>query len=1225
MNSISSFSVDVLLNSIGSNDQLVRRYHEKCAENVEIQQNLDSITETAQKIQQMYTNEKDQKIQLQNQNDELINKLNHIQTHLDKVENERVNTDTLNKQTIAELQEQIDQHNKKYFELCELFVEQANILHANSLSTAPLRRKCTAIKEILFSNGIHFEWNKSPAKQKGKSTNEKAKVKTTHTIGTSTDPIEYNSMPKKLTCEKSTQYQQSKTTRSTCTSAFIHTIDAFTNTEANSSSTIETIACKVVSHPKPLPLPPIDDIDPTKVSNSTQTDGSHRRTQGTLTEINNVRKRVNYVRTRTKSNAVCEVKKEEYPAPCASVPNVFNASPSDVTHLTAQFYNMWQMLGDIFFRIAGQSSTQADEKLTNDIRIIQKFNEIQSLIGEKTFYSKATEKLYSDETMRNFDCQDEHSRDSIESYNSANVVISNPRNLENCSPLLEENSICSTSINRQTSFKPITPISSISPAEGRDFENERESAIACKPPSPLPLPLPSSSPNDAASPRINQTKDKSQGENPPKWPLCMGSSSSSNLSEHQTDADVHFKVPKRKFSTKTTTTASHTTTKKRKTTEVSRINNKMVFQKTNMIFNLQIKSQKPDVYTSLFGEISDDEDIEEDQIQRIFDLFVTPKMLSPIKDWPDDAKTQPPPLHKINLDETTISTTENMQQSDAVINEEHSDDSAVLLPPLNHLVHEPIENPLEFMPQITDIEAEVEQIHDDQLLNSNQQCGTSNDLSLNINCDYGTQISLNCENNTDEMVDVDYNSPASPIPEDQLPTVEPPIIPISPVRNTSVQKDDVFEASYGSTDSDSAIDQIIYNYLPNVRNEVLSCTLPFTAAECYLLASLRNAIEKYCLMKEWTAETATECISKLLVLSRQPRHLAASILEVVEDTKENLCIEYTPPAPALQASHQKCLILVHRLTQFIPSFNKYLHFELERKLFTFGKEKSVVAMTNLAHFFVALVDTDHPTDRSKVRLFIFKCLYYYKTTAVPLVFTVIMAHPYALPHANSVEFITDPLTRAIISTLSNIIYSEPGIKETNLKKTEMFHTLKRRYGFFMDKLFPIDSVIEYCVNCMRANRLKHIGYALILIAKRQDVEYAVKEILKKHLIPMLHHYCSMDLNVNAEHDEKICTILFTIGSIVKTFPIEQNIQGFLDIFSTCLNVTQRQVIQEAAVSAICQMNRFGVTRIYQHLANWKPTYEISPHIHAMLKTIAYRKPKQFWYGYRKSKGFEQSK
>lgn len=1210
------------MNSIVNNDQLVRRYHEKCAENAQIQQNLDSITETAEQIQQMYTNEKDQKTQLQNQNDELTNKLNHIQTHLDKVENERVNTDTLNKQTIAELEEQIEQHNKKYFELCESFVEQANILHTNSLSTPALRRKCSAIKEILFSNGIHFEWNKSPTKQKSKSTHEKAKMKATQTIGTSTDPIECNSMPKKITCDKSTQYQQSKTTRSTCTSAFIHTIDAFTNTEGNSSSSSESIATKAIQHPKPLR--PIDDIDPTRVSNSTQTDDSHRRTQGTLTEINNVRKRVNYVRVRTKSNAMCEVKKEEYPTQCAPVPNVFNATATDVTHLTAQFYNMWQMLGDIFFRIAGQGSTHADEKLTNDIRIIQKFHEIQSLIGEKTFGPKVVEKIYPDETMRNFDCQDEHSRDSIESYNSANVVISNSRNLANCSPLFEENSICSTNVNRQTSFKPISPISpisSISPAERRDSEMERESTRAYKSPASSP-----SSSNDAASPRINPTKDKPQGENPPKWPLCMGSSSNSSVSEHQTGGDVHFKVPKRKFSTKPTTTPSPTTNKKRKTTKVSSIESIMDFQKSNMTNNkFQIKSQKPDVFTSLFGELSDEEDIEEEQIQRIFDLFVTPKMLSPIKDWPDDTRALHPPLNKINLDEPVTSTPENMQQSVVIINDEHSDASAVLSTHLNDVACQAIEESLECIGQKADLEA-VEPIQTDDLLNSNQQCETSNDLSVNINCDYEKSISLNCENGADEMAETDYNSPASPMPGDQMATAEPPLIPINTVRSASMQMDDVCETSQVSTDSQSAIDQIIYNYVPNVRNEVLSCALKFTDAECYLLASLRNAIEMYCMMKEWTMESVTECVSKLLVLSRKPRHLAASILEVVEDTKETLSIECTPPAPALQASHQKCLVLVHRLAQFIPSFNKYLHFELERKLFTFAREKSVVAMTNLAHFFVALVDTEHPSDRAKVRLFIYKCLYYYKTTAVPLVFTVIMAHPYALPHANSVEFISDPLIRAIISTLSNIIYSEPGLKETNLRKTEMFHTLKRRYGLLMDKLFPIDSVIDYCMNCIQADRLQHVAYALILIAKRQNVDYAVKQILKKHLIPMLHHYCSMDLQVNAKHDEKICTILFTIGSIVKTFPIEQNIQGFLEIFVTCLNVTQRQSIQEAAVSAICQMNRFGFAQIYQHLANWKPNYTISPHIQAGLKTIAYRKPKSFWYGNgKKSKGFEQSK
>lgn len=113
---------------------------------------------------------------------------------------------------------------------------------------------------------------------------------------------------------------------------------------------------------------------------------------------------------------------------------------------------------------------------------------------------------------------------------------------------------------------------------------------------------------------------------------------------------------------------------------------------------------------------------------------------------------------------------------------------------------------------------------------------------------------------------------------------------------------------------------------------------------------------------------------------------------------------------------------------------------------------------------------------------------------------------------------------------------------------------------------------------------------------------------------MLHQYFSMNPNALIEHEQKIYTILFTIGSIVKTFPVEQDISGFMQIFVNSLNSTQRQSIQEAAALAICQMSRFGTAQIYQLLNTWKPNYEISPRIQTILKTIVYRKPKQFWFG-----------
>lgn len=633
---------------------------------------------------------------------------------------------------------------------------------------------------------------------------------------------------------------------------------------------------------------------------------------------------------------------------------------------------------------------------------------------------------------------------------------------------------------------------------------------------------------------------------------------------------------------------------------------------TKCVFNI-FNFQNHEMLTNLFGDMSDDDETEEEcielQIQRISKFFACPNAISPLKDLPEDI-LQSPSLKSLDFDL----------------------DKASALQPIDHL---PIEGTIRSLqpdesldvcrsqqqqqqhqqPMHVDDGVEAKQTESNQFIDESRIPEKPLPITAieNVNADSIYQ-------SPDDLPEaVEYFSPTSPKPQDQNAVGQSPLnIPLHTICSNAKPTEAACEPSHyqGDVTAESTLDQIIYDYMPTARDELQACTVKFSTAEGYLLTGLRVAIEKYCVSIEWTRNTVTAVIDQMLDISRQPRHIVNAILEVIEDTKEELSLDFTPPAPSLPQSHQKCLVLVSRLANIIPAFTKYLQFELERKLFTFQlKDHSIPAITNLMHFTVALIDTESPAmDRCNVRALIYKCLYYYKCASIPLVFTVIMAHPHIIPHANAMEHQTDPLVRAIVSVLSNIIYTEHTSSNAELKKTAMFYTLKRRYGFFMDKLFPTAAVVDYCIECLRTNRLLHVDYAIILIAKRQEIEYARDCILEKHLIPMLHQYVSMELNVNVEHDEKICTILFIIGAIVKTFPLEHNITGYLHMFVTCLNATSRQHIQEAAVTAICQMQRFtGTTQIYQHLAGWRPNYPISAHIQVMLKTLVYRKSKAFWF------------
>lgn len=573
INTISPFNMDVLMQLIANNDQLIRRYHEKCAETSQIQQNYDSITESAQQIQQLYASEKVRREQLQAENTELRTKLHQTDTNLQQIANDRINTDTLNKQTIAELEEKVAKCDKKYLDLCKHVVEQANILHANNLLPLPLMRRCAAAKEKLQSHGIAFEWNKSPTKSRTKTpNNDKVKcTKTTRTFGTQTDPLKCDSVAKKTpatTCDKSTQYQQSKTTRSTCTSAFIHKTDSMTNTD---DGLIYPSNMEVVTTATSTAGAFVDSVLFSKqlstIASCTQTITPIYRTQGTLTNINNVRKNVDYVRKSISQFA--SVKKEECASPCpspgpTSIPSnvdAFTIAQNDPIHLTSLFHNTWQTVGDLLCRIAGQANMHIDDKRKIDMLILQKICEIKNLFVEKAIPNP----MVPAATAHNLDemNDDSNSRDSIESYSSAKVVISSIRNFCNCSPMPDENLVSEAS---QTTFKPILC------AAQTPFENELQRAE-------VSLTPPVSPPNldDTSEVHRNRRNSHFKGETvyaKPK-PLtnnqldCGNNSSGSLMSKKQVHApdDVHFKVPKRKIAT----VDNDPPTKKTKSTKVSKL------------------------------------------------------------------------------------------------------------------------------------------------------------------------------------------------------------------------------------------------------------------------------------------------------------------------------------------------------------------------------------------------------------------------------------------------------------------------------------------------------------------------------------------------------------------------------------------------------------------------------------------------------------------------------
>lgn len=1194
-----AFDVQLLLSSIHQTDDLVRKYSTKCDENKQLQENLVSLNDLSIQIRQLYASEKEKNENLTLDKQKVNDENRQLKADLAAIQHEQINNETLQKQTIAELEYQLETVAKdssaKYVELCESFVAQGLILHTNGLATASLTKKCAQARDVLKSHNRPFEWSESRSASKATRSPVKAnKCKCSSTVSPKKD-VSYSVQPKRImTSEKGTMFTQTTATRSTCTSAFIRKVDASTNTisidaDTELCSTVQRILDEMVPLPPfQLPIHEVAPDDCVPLSNacsigSTQTDIREYRNQGTITRIQNVRKRVNYTRNDSNPNqsagidSLRSIKKEDIASPFGSMSNLLMTPhiPSQIAftgNRSQQFLHLWILLGEILFPIADQS-VEFPKPASADPKTMEKLQRIQSLLGAQPHDMSGGGLLNGiAEPCIDLRCD------------------SGDENIPTASLIKESASDCSQDSIRSNESDRVNRI------EVSDFgtlaafvdDNSVDASHATM----LPVPL--------------VVKGQERANAPTQQETIHTNVAQLEYNIELADNTQHFKVPKRK--PMRSIAGNHTSKRKRKTEE------KVIFRtfsRSRLDFNFFAHSQTKRPQITAASNLFDDPPVvvaTPQSMENIFEYFRCPEILSPIRELPvhETSDSTEPNLNATKaLNELSIASTANSEVTP------NSDRCESLME-----IDENLEAGVETS-SVFDVDAVAPEICDTEISEVDVPTNTSRTTVKDAaeNASYTKESTEVFEPEIDFSYDY---SPASPLPE-QCPSAIPTIIPLHTQIESTVATPSSPSINASASDSSQSIfDHLIKSYSNAKRQKLLNnIKTCLTADESYTIASLRNSIETLCMEStEWTSATVTVCVEKMLKLTWRPMLLVKALLEVIEDTIDAMCYDFTPPSPAMTQTHRKCLLLIVRIEREIPSFMKYMEFQVDRNLFQFSQPLKLPAMINLTHLYIGLLDLQQPEDRSKVRLFIYKCLYYYTHKATPMIYAMLMAHPYVLPHANTVHSEADPLVRAIISVMTNIRYTSNGTSAADPmhRKNEMYNVLKRRYGYFADKSFPTDCFIDYAVECIRFGRLMNVDYALILVAKRQGCEWAVKSIIEKHLLPMLHTYVSGDIAVNTQNDDRIRSILFTIASIVKTFPLEQKIDYYLNIFVTCLNATDRVAIQEAAISAMCQLSRFGCAQIYPYISAWKPpSHGISSKLMAMLNTVVYQKNRNFWY------------
>uniref|UniRef100_A0A3F2Z161 Uncharacterized protein n=1 Tax=Anopheles minimus TaxID=112268 RepID=A0A3F2Z161_9DIPT len=418
-----------------------------------------------------------------------------------------------------------------------------------------------------------------------------------------------------------------------------------------------------------------------------------------------------------------------------------------------------------------------------------------------------------------------------------------------------------------------------------------------------------------------------------------------------------------------------------------------------------------------------------------------------------------------------------------------------------------------------------------------------------------------------------------------------------------------------------------------------------TAVEQQVMQQLSEILTKYLQRPDWTEVVVNETITEVLNCTQDVRLMTLALLEMViscaDMTMNVLC---SPPAPPLPLVQQKLILVVRHLGYGLEALEEVLMRELDKRMFQLkGKCLPLPELIALTFLYIGLEDSkpsEYPWKRKyNVRLYIFKCLYYFGFKGLPLVYYLLRAFPFALPKKGSPHYDNaDAMIATIRTILMNVSYTENcvGSGESALfRKRELLWLLKNTYGYQQGSP-TYEELVVNLVEKIRANKLRNVAHSLILVAKRNGYDWARLHIIQKRIYPLLNEYlkqfelmragttpiCPLSgvgptSSSNSETlgslDDRIVTCIFTIASIMKTQPSNEDASRVMQIFTTIVQLAEgNRTIQEEAIAGLIKFSRFGFVDVFQRLSSWNPSYPISDRIKLMLMTMVHRKPPIFW-------------
>ena len=418
-------------------------------------------------------------------------------------------------------------------------------------------------------------------------------------------------------------------------------------------------------------------------------------------------------------------------------------------------------------------------------------------------------------------------------------------------------------------------------------------------------------------------------------------------------------------------------------------------------------------------------------------------------------------------------------------------------------------------------------------------------------------------------------------PQSPPPFIQKKINPLHEPKKIPLEQEFCKTKLQSSTNS---ISEAVLKFNPQVRSQFfLNKKEPNTIGKCNekRLCKIRKSLKLY-LEAPWTNEILDECLMIVSDYIEMEELLTEAIWETVDDQKEYFDVnaDFTTPAPALPQYLQKIILLINKLAGVNLNLPKSLLDDLEEKVFKLDNSKMELnQLTNITYYYSALMDLFFDGDCSMIFHYIVKSFYYYGYKAVPMTHVLIKAFPSVLPKKSLIlkKYLRDVDWDSI--SLLEVSKMELDYEQLDsLELTVMFMlTHFQQYNIKKHPSYEIrdHELFKYLP--------KYYGFSLNFMTPQKLLEFLMKRLRNNQLQNLSFSFILLARRMNVQFalhtmlkrqlipllieyydiflvsngfEEEIKLMIETISVILKPHSDEKD-KSFVEIFSLIINILSR--------------------------------------------------------------------